>query len=212
MVKRRSVWRISLVMVALTGCSPSIREWWTEDLRGPRYYGPADDMSAYDGEAEYPFDQQDDADPGTATASTVRPAEADRQAPQRPPATSRAAKPPPVSRAVASLPALAQPLPPAPPLPAMDKPILPPSVASLTGMSEAAVRKALGAPSAETEKGSQKVWRYAGNGCSLEVAFFLDVTRNTYAVLDHKVFAADGRTVSSSACLRPASLRPDTNG
>jgi hypothetical protein len=83
-----------------------------------------------------------------------------------------------------------------------EAPIVPAAVASLAGMSEADVRRVLGPPRTQTEKGSQKKWTYAGEGCSVEVVFFLDVTRDAYAALDHKTLGADGRTRSSQPCLQ----------
>jgi hypothetical protein len=73
-------------------------------------------------------------------------------------------------------------------------------------MSEARLREVLGMPTAATESGAQKVWRYAGNGCSVEVIFFRDVTRNTYAALEQRTLTRD-RTISSSPCLRTAPVQ-----
>jgi hypothetical protein len=84
------------------------------------------------------------------------------------------------------------------------RPIVPP-VVSIAGMTEGEVRRTLGAPRAEIEKGPQKIWTYPGRGCSVEVIFFRDVTRNTYAALDHKTFAADGRTLTQHPCLQGVS-------
>jgi hypothetical protein len=81
-------------------------------------------------------------------------------------------------------------------------PIVPASVTSLAGLAEGDVRRLLGAPRSQTDKGSQKIWTYAGEGCSVEVIFFLDVTRGTYAALDHKTLDADGRTPSEASCLQ----------
>jgi hypothetical protein len=69
-------------------------------------------------------------------------------------------------------------------------------------MTEEGVRRLLGDPRAQIDKGSQKVWSYAGANCSVEVIFFLDVTRGSYAALDHKTLAADGRTPSALPCLQ----------
>ena len=71
-------------------------------------------------------------------------------------------------------------------------------------MSEPEVRRALGAPVEAVDKGSQKIWTYKGDGCSVEVVFFLDVTRDVYAALDHRTFAGDERTLSTQPCLRTA--------
>lgn len=102
------------------------------------------------------------------------------------------------------------PLPPAPAAESMaQRPILPASIVSVAGMTEAGVRGALGPPQEEVNKGSQKVWTYRGDGCSIQVSFFLDVTSNSYAALAHKTFDADGRTVSVGSCLQSAVARQD---
>lgn len=85
----------------------------------------------------------------------------------------------------------------------MGTPIVPETVMSLAGMTVQDVRRALGDPDAQTDKGAQRVWTYAGAGCSVEVIFFLDVTRSIYAALDHKTLGPYGRAVSTEPCLQP---------
>lgn len=207
MSKSRSVWCVGLAAVALSSCSSdsmsAMRQWWTEDLRdrpdqewrdgdpGPYRTARDEDRARADGPSAGEIFEQDVPPPRTG---------------------SRAAKPQvPAARVVKPVPRVAgmqAPLmPPAPSLTgpsASERPLVPSSIVTVAGMTEAAVRGALGSPQEEAQRGSQKIWIYRGNGCSVEVSFFLDVTRNTYAALDHKTRGADGRTAMSGPCLQSA--------
>lgn len=232
MAGRWSTYCAGLAAFALVGCSTyrDIRDWWTEDLRGARDGGTAGGEGAY--RLEYtalpareraPPENEDLAGgedvaregprptqrieqswvpplpPAAAAPAAVRsqPAQGSSRAPPAPGRAERAAAPPAPPPAPPEPPAVAD------PAPAQDVPIVPASIVSVAGMSEARVREALGAPSATSERASQKIWRYAGNGCSVEIVFFLDVTRNAYAALDHKTLAGD-RSASPTPCLRSA--------
>ncbi len=79
-------------------------------------------------------------------------------------------------------------------------PVVPAPVVSIAGMSEADVLRAMGEPQARSERNGRKIWTYQGAACRVEVTFFRDVTRNTYAALAHKVVQASGTT--DGPCLR----------
>ena len=86
-----------------------------------------------------------------------------------------------------------------------DTPIVPDTLVTVAGMTEARVREALGVPTSTSQRASQKIWRYQGKGCAVEVVFFLDVTNNRYAALDHKTLGASG------PCLRAVPALPPQN-
>ena len=212
MLKSRSLWRVGVAAVALSSCSSysmyAIREWWTEDLRDPperewREGDPSPYRAARD-------DAREEADEPSAAEIFEQDVPPPRNAP-------RAAKPKaPAARFVKSAPrvAVVQPplMPAAPPSPgpsASARPLVPSSIVTVAGMTEADVRGALGSPHQEAQKGSQKIWIYRGNSCSVEVSFFLDVTRNTYAALDHKTRGADGATAMSGPCLQSGAVLQD---
>lgn len=208
MLKNRSGWGVGLAALALSGCSSTamsdFREWWTEDLRGPpdREWQDAepspyrtargDERAAADERAAPAIIEQDVPPPRTAPR-TVKP---------RPPAARAAKSAPRVGQVKPSL------MPPAPGPSPSERPLVPASIVTVAGMTEAGVRGALGSPHEEAQKGSQKVWIYRGNRCSVEVSFFLDVTRNTYAALDHKTRGADG-TAMSGPCLQSTAVLQD---
>lgn len=77
----------------------------------------------------------------------------------------------------------------------MAKPVVPAPVISIAGLNEDEVRKVMGEPSERTERDGRKIWNYRGVGCRVEVTFFRDVTRGTYAALAHRIVrtgVADG--------------------
>lgn len=204
MGKRWGMYCAALVGFALAGCSTyrDLRDWWTDDTASPTEEEWAAYREFYRNENAPP----PAAEPPKVAEVTVPPLTEpiQRSLLPRPEAPSRRQKPPAVER-----PSVA---PPPPPSPAEERavtetaaiaevPILPPSLASVAGMSEARLREELGAPTTATERGAQKIWRYAGNGCSVEVIFFRDVTRNTYAALQQRTFGSDN-TVSTAPCLR----------
>lgn len=133
-----------------------------------------------------------------------------------PPASAPPASAPPSGAPRTSARALA-PLPPQPPRPApqpetavlpeapRDTPIVPDTLVTVAGMTEARVREALGVPTSTSQRASQKIWRYQGKGCAVEVVFFLDVTNNRYAALDHKTLGVSG------PCLRAVPALPPQN-
>jgi len=212
MFKSRSVWCVGLAAMALSSCSSdsmsAMRQWWTEDLRDrPGQEWEDGDSSPYrtarggerakaDGPSADKIFEQEVPPPRTV------PRAANPQAP-----AARAVRPAPrVAEVQARL------MPPAPSLaspPASERPFVPSSIVTVAGMTEAGVRGALGTPHEAAQKGSQKIWIYRGNGCSVEVSFFLDVTRNTYAALDHKTRGADGRTAMPGPCLQSAAVLQD---
>lgn len=193
--------------LALSGCSSAsmndLRDWWTEDLRGPSDeewergdpspYRTADRAGDRDDRRAEPEVFERNPPAPRTPARAVKP-RAPVAGSAKPLSSVRAARPPLGSPSVA--PTAIQ--------PQTDRPIVPASLVSVAGMTEAGVRGALGSPHEETNKGSQKIWIYRGIGCSVEVNFFLDVTRNAYAALDHKTLGVDGRTAAPGSCLQSA--------
>ena len=214
MLKSRSVWCVGLAAVTLSSCSSdsmsAMRQWWTEDLRD------RPDQEWEDGDPS-PYRTTRDEDRTKADGPSADEIFAQEVPPPR--TVPRTAKPQaPAARAVRPAPRVAKvqaPLmPPAPSLagpPASERPLVPSSIVTVAGMTEAGVRGALGSPQEEAQRGSQKIWIYRGNGCSVEVSFFLDVTRNTYAALDHKTRGADGRTAMPGPCLQSAAVLQDVD-
>lgn len=202
------------VAIALTGCGHSFREWWNEDLREHR----ADRWWWEErGEARIPgraplrgrdvdlfgdYDQEISAEdlppPLTSPNHSFRPPPLSPPAVRKPARADRAATGGPERAAIPESAA------PSAPLPAPPRPIVPP-VLSIAGMSEDDVRRALGAPVNEIGQGAQKVWRYAGQGCRVDVIFFRDVRTSAYAALAYKVFGADGVTAFREPCLQTTS-------
>lgn len=214
----------------------NFHDWWTEDLRRPRDDAWAADLALeeesaliYDEQDFRPWEDEDAPPPRVRTPErrTPEPRVTQRETPVRraPPDIQQSRLPPPATpprptppRALSTAPAvvasLPAPVPVTPPTPRVEReppppaefPILPASFVSAAGMSEARVRAVLGAPTAVSDRGAQKVWRYVGTGCAVEVVFFRDVTRNTYAALDHKTLV--GGVVSTTPCLRPPAESP----
>jgi hypothetical protein len=223
MFGRWNTYCAALAACALVSCSTyrDLRDWWSRDT-GPTEAEWAAFRAQYAYENEPPpratADRRDNAlaPRSSPDAKVIQDSRAAPLTPQPPRRMAKAA--PPVRKILPDTPA-APTAPPAsepePPVPAektvaVEVPILTPKLSSVTGMSEASLRQALGAPSSATQTGTQKIWRYAGNGCSVEILLFRDVTRNTYAALDHRTLTRDGRP-SSRPCLRYAPA-PDQSG
>ena len=68
--------------------------------------------------------------------------------------------------------------------------------AELVGLSEADVRHLLGAPRDEHPDGAARVQTYAGDGCSLDIVLFLDVSRSEWAVLSYDLTPTSGKRAS----------------
>ncbi|MGE3333145.1 MAG: hypothetical protein AB7I36_05840 [Rhodospirillaceae bacterium] len=212
MSTRRNTYCAVLLSFALGSCSTyrEVRDWWADDA-GPTEQEWAEFRALYAHENDPPPRARAEIAPSAPSAPAIP--EVRRAAPV-PQAPSRVARPriakvtpppaPPRARpAEADAPAGSDaPVQAAPPAP-VEVAILSPSLKSVAGMSEARLRQTLGEPSSATQKGAQKIWRYVGNSCSVEIVFFLDVTRNTYAALDQRTLARDG-SVSARPCLRDA--------
>lgn len=54
-------------------------------------------------------------------------------------------------------------------------------------MSQDDLRSALGEPAERIDQGPGQAWIYKTATCTVEVLFFLDVTRNGYYALDRKI-------------------------
>lgn len=54
-------------------------------------------------------------------------------------------------------------------------------------MSQDDLRSALGEPAERIDQGPGQAWIYKTPTCTVEVMFFLDVTRNGYYALDRKI-------------------------
>ena len=65
-------------------------------------------------------------------------------------------------------------------------------------MSQDQLRTALGEPTERIDQGPGQAWIYRTTQCTVEVLFFLDVTRNGYYALDRKM-SASGEP-AESAC------------
>ena len=89
--------------------------------------------------------------------------------------------------------------------PTVMRPIVPAPVQSIAGLSEDDVLNILGEPQERSESPGRRVWIYAGAGCTVEVTFFRDVTRNAYAALSQKSIRADG--AGSGSCKRAPHVR-----
>ena len=73
----------------------------------------------------------------------------------------------------------------------------PPEPVAVVGLSQDAVRRLLGAPTAEAREGPGRTWTYQGAGCAVVIGFFYDVTRNGFFALSaHSPDAGD-----AGACL-----------
>lgn len=60
-------------------------------------------------------------------------------------------------------------------------------IIQVIGMSQDDLRTALGEPTERIDQGPGQAWIYKAPQCTVEVLFFLDVTRNGYYALDRKI-------------------------
>jgi hypothetical protein len=106
--------------------------------------------------------------------------------------------------------ASARPTPPAPtparPLDITPAPPAAPSAASdpfsIAGLSEREVEAIFGRPVEKSDRGPRRIWTYQQPDCSVQVMFFLDITRDAYYALDQKTSVPSGGTRSIRECLR----------
>lgn len=132
--------------------------------------------------------------------------------PDDPPQTadSQAGGAPPTGQPAAPLDTVSS-LPPAPlpvgptPEPPPD-PTPPPAVAAppaprVTGLRANDVRSRLGPPQSERSAGAARVWRYQGQGCSVDVYLYYDTRRGDFFALEQRVL---GGAASAEACLASA--------
>ena len=87
----------------------------------------------------------------------------------------------------------------APPAPPATKPETETPVAVI-GLSQDDVRRAYGDPKERIDQGPSQAWIYKNATCTVEILFFLDVTRNGYYALDRKVSGTDGSDAANRAC------------
>jgi hypothetical protein len=73
--------------------------------------------------------------------------------------------------------------------PSPDSPRLPTAV---VGLSQDQVRGLLGAPAATAAHGTKQTWTYRSGSCSVEIAFYYDVTRNGFFALSHHAAGTGG--------------------
>ena len=72
----------------------------------------------------------------------------------------------------------------------------------MIGLNESAVREVLGEPARVSEAGPSKIWHYAApSSCTLNIAYFLDLTRNGFFVLAYDA-GPDAPPARADACLR----------
>lgn len=72
-----------------------------------------------------------------------------------------------------------------------------PAPVRVVGLSQDSVHRLLGAPASQTQKGPAQSWTYEGDGCSVVVTFYYDVTRSGFFALSQKLLGGgDG-----AACL-----------
>jgi len=110
--------------------------------------------------------------------------------PLPPPAKLPAQKPPRTARATP---------PAATPQPKTDA--APAPAAQIIGLSQDDIRKTWGEPKERIAHGAGEAWVYKNSRCTLEIVFFLDVTRNGYYALDRKISGTDGTDTAARACL-----------
>jgi hypothetical protein len=98
-----------------------------------------------------------------------------------PPADAAPATTPPAATPPAATPAAAVPsgAPPGPPS-------ANPAPLQLVGLSQSEVRQLLGPPTASSTKGAAVAWIYQHAGCTIEIAFYYDVTRNGFFALSQR--------------------------
>ncbi len=62
----------------------------------------------------------------------------------------------------------------------------------LIGLTQQETVTLLGTPSAQWDRPPAKVWHYQGLGCTVDVFFYLDVSRNEFSALRTTVAGSDG--------------------
>jgi hypothetical protein len=67
-------------------------------------------------------------------------------------------------------------------------------------MSQSDVRRLLGPPTATSTRGAAVAWTYQRAGCTIEVAFYYDVTRNGFFALSQRPIGSG----DDQACLANA--------
>jgi hypothetical protein len=67
-----------------------------------------------------------------------------------------------------------------------DVPPTNPGPLQLVGLSQSEVRRLLGPPTASSTKGAAVAWIYQHAGCTIEIAFYYDVTRNGFFALSQR--------------------------
>ena len=67
-----------------------------------------------------------------------------------------------------------------------DVPPTNPGPLQLVGLSQSEVRQLLGPPTASSTKGAAVAWIYQHAGCTIEIAFYYDVTRNGFFALSQR--------------------------
>ena len=72
----------------------------------------------------------------------------------------------------------------------------------LIGLSQPQAVELFGMPSEQTDRDGGKTWTWRAPRCAVELLFYLDLSRNDYYVLDHRVLGTDGSERQAQACLR----------
>jgi hypothetical protein len=70
----------------------------------------------------------------------------------------------------------------------------------LVGLSQSEVRRLLGPPTTSSTKGAAVAWIYQHAGCTVEIAFYYDVTRNGFFALSQRSLGGG----EAQACLANA--------
>jgi hypothetical protein len=115
--------------------------------------------------------------PAPAAAVTTGPSTPDIEAGVKPSRPAKRASLPADSQSAAAVPAPADLA--APPL-------------KLIGLTQQETVTLLGTPSAQWDRPPAKVWHYQGLGCTVDVFFYLDVSRNEFSALRTTVAGSDG--------------------
>jgi hypothetical protein len=76
-----------------------------------------------------------------------------------------------------------------------------PPAPRITGLRANDVRSRLGPPQSERSAGAARVWRYQGQGCSVDVYLYYDTRRGDFFALEQRVL---GGAASAEACLASA--------
>jgi hypothetical protein len=72
----------------------------------------------------------------------------------------------------------------------------PPLPTTVVGLSQEQVRGLLGAPAATAAHGTKQTWTYRNGSCSVDIAFYYDVTRNGFFALSHHAAGGGGDCLS----------------